>query len=69
MGLQGVGQIAEGLRADLVVFDAETVADHATLAQPDAAPSGIRAVLIAGEMVVQDGQLASGPRRGQVLRR
>lgn len=69
MGLQGVGRIAEGLQADLVLFDPEKVADHATLAQPDAPPSGIRAVLIAGEVVVQDGELASGPRRGRVLRR
>jgi len=69
MGLRGIGQIAEGFQADLVLFGPETVADHARLAQPDAAPSGIRAVLIAGEVVVQDGQLASGPRRGRVLRR
>jgi N-acyl-D-amino-acid deacylase len=69
MGLRGVGQIAEGFQADLVLFDAEKVADHATLAQPDAAPVGIRAVLIAGEVVAQDGQVIPGIRRGRLLRR
>jgi len=69
MGLRGVGQIAEGFQADLVLFDAQEVADHATLAQPDALPSGIRAVLVAGEPVIQDGQLRAGARHGRVLRR
>ncbi|MGC9333931.1 MAG: amidohydrolase family protein, partial [Anaerolineae bacterium] len=69
MGLQGVGQIAEGFQADLVLFDADKVADHATLARPDVGPSGIRTVLIAGEVVAQDGQVIPEIRRGRVLRR
>jgi N-acyl-D-amino-acid deacylase len=69
MGLQGVGQIAEGFQADLVLFDADKVADHATLARPDVGPAGIQAVLIAGEVVAQDGQVIPGIRRGRVLRR
>jgi len=35
----------------------------------DALPSGIRAVLVAGEPVIQDGQLRAGARHGRVLRR
>ena len=35
-------------RADLVLFGAATVADNATLKQPDTPPDGIRAVLIGG---------------------
>jgi N-acyl-D-amino-acid deacylase len=69
MGLSGVGQVAEGFQADLVLFDPDEVADHTTLACPDAAPSGIRAVLIAGEVVVRDGQIRPGSRHGRVLRR
>jgi N-acyl-D-amino-acid deacylase len=61
-GLESVGRIAEGLRADLVLLDAATVADHATLEQPDAPPVGIRAVMIKGQVV-------GNGRCGQVLRR
>jgi N-acyl-D-amino-acid deacylase len=68
-GLPERGRIAAGLPADLVVFDAETVADRATLAQPDAPPVGIGAVLLGGRIVVRDGQVVDGMRRGRVLRR
>jgi N-acyl-D-amino-acid deacylase len=68
-GLPERGRIAAGLPADLVLFDPETVADQATLAQPDAPPVGIRAVLLGGRIVVQDGQVVDGARRGRVLRR
>ena len=50
-----------------MLFDAATVADHATLEQPDAPTVGIRAVLIKGQAVARDGQMV-GDGRGQVLR-
>jgi len=69
MGLTGVGRIAEGEAADLVLFDPATVADRTTRDQPDGPPAGIHAVLIAGQIVAQEGRLIPGPRRGRVLRR
>jgi N-acyl-D-amino-acid deacylase len=69
LGLEGVGKVAEGQRADLVLFDPATVDARATLARPDAPPAGIHAVLLAGQLVVRDGRLVPGPRRGQVFRR
>lgn len=69
MGLAGVGRIAEGGPADLVLFDAATVADRTTRERPDMPPAGIHAVLLAGQIVVQEGRLVLGPRRGRVLRR
>ncbi|HNS50804.1 MAG TPA: amidohydrolase family protein [Anaerolineae bacterium] len=69
MGLAGVGRIAEGGPADLVLFDAASVADRTTREQPDLPPVGIHAVLLAGQIVVQEGRLIPGPRRGRVLRR
>lgn len=68
-GLEDVGRLAEGQRADLVLFDAGTVADNTTRERPDAAPSGIRVVLIGGQMVARDGQLVGNGRQGQVMRR
>jgi N-acyl-D-amino-acid deacylase len=68
-GLAEVGRIAEGLRADLVLFDAETVADNTTSERADAPPTGIHTVLIGGQVVAQDGRLTNPGRQGQVLRR
>jgi N-acyl-D-amino-acid deacylase len=68
-GLQEAGRVAEGLPADLVLFDPETVADNTTREQPDAPPSGIRAVLLAGKVVAREGRLVGDGRHGRVLRR
>ncbi len=69
IGLVETGAIAEGNWADLVLFDPATVADNTTLSQPDLPPTGVRAVLISGDIVAQDGQLQPAKRRGRVLRR
>ncbi len=69
IGLTDVGRIAEGEWADLVLFDPATVADNTTPDRPDTPPTGIRAVLISGQVIAQDGQIVSRERRGRVLRR
>lgn len=69
MALPQRGRIATGLPADLVLFDPETVADNTTPEHPDAPPTGIRAVLLGGRIVAQDGQIVQGERHGRVLRR
>ena len=69
LGLKEMGRIAEGQWADLVLFDPETVADNTTLERPDAPPTGIRSVLISGQLVAQDGQMVSRERCGRMLRR
>ena len=68
IGLKDVGQISEGLPADLVLFDPRTIADNTTSDQFSLPPSGIEAVLISGDIVAHRGKLVSGVRRGRVLR-
>ncbi|MGD1994795.1 MAG: amidohydrolase family protein, partial [Anaerolineae bacterium] len=58
------GLISPGLRADLVLFDPDTIVDRATYHQPERGPAGIRAVFVAGQPVVRDGEL-TGRRPGR----
>ena len=69
LGLTDMGRISTGMWADLVLFDPQTVNDNTTLERPDAPPTGIRAVLISGHLVAQDGRIVSRERWGRVLRR
>ena len=62
------GLVKEGLMADLVVFDSETVIDNATYEEPHQYPDGIEYVLVNGAVVV-DGGKHTGARPGKVLRR
>jgi len=68
-GLAGVGRIAERLWADLVLFDPATVADNTTPDRPDAPPTGIRVVIVSGQVVARAGQVLPQERHGRVLRR
>ncbi|WP_395363065.1 amidohydrolase family protein [Streptomyces sp. YH02] len=56
LGLTDRGRIREGYRADLVLFDPETVGAGATYESPRALPTGIPHVLINGEFVMEDGR-------------
>lgn len=65
--LRDRGRIAKGMAADLVVFDAATVADTATFENPFSYPVGITAVLVNGAVTLREGQ--RGARRaGKALR-
>lgn len=68
LGLTDRGVIREGAVADLVVFDPATVRDNADFGLAPEAPTGIDIVLVAGQVVVEDGAL-SADRPGRVLRR
>ncbi|MYW64812.1 amidohydrolase family protein [Streptomyces sp. SID8379] len=50
------GLVREGYRADLVLFDPETVAAGSTFASPRTLPVGIPHVLIDGKFVIEDGR-------------
>jgi len=62
------GRIAAGARADLVIFDANAVADRATFEDPHQYPVGIPYVIINGALAVDSGRFTAA-RAGRVLRR
>jgi N-acyl-D-amino-acid deacylase len=66
-GFADRGRLAEGLAADVVIFDPNTVGDRATYAEPHQYPSGIVHVLVNGVPVVRDGAQVDA-RPGRVLR-
>ncbi|MFD4663419.1 N-acyl-D-amino-acid deacylase family protein [Streptomyces halstedii] len=53
------GLVREGYRADLVLFDPDTVAAGSTFDEPRALPVGIPHVLIDGRFVIEDGRRTS----------
>jgi N-acyl-D-aspartate/D-glutamate deacylase len=67
LGFAERGRIDEGLVADLVVFDPETVIDRATFEDPHQYPIGIPHVFVGGIAIVRDGEM-TGARPGAVLR-
>jgi N-acyl-D-aspartate/D-glutamate deacylase len=62
------GFIKEGLYADAVVFDYDTIQDHATYEQPTRPPTGIDYVLVNGVVVMERGK-HTGATPGKVIRR
>ncbi|MEE1804223.1 D-aminoacylase [Streptomyces sp. JV176] len=56
LGLWDRGLIREGYRADLVLFDPDTVAAGSTFEAPRTLPTGIPYVLIDGRFVIEDGR-------------
>ncbi len=68
LGLRDRGRIAVGMKADLVAFDADTVAETSTFDAPHNYPAGIVVVLVNGVAVVENG-VHTGDRPGRVLRR
>jgi N-acyl-D-amino-acid deacylase len=67
-GLAERGAVAAGAYADIVVFDAERVADRATYERPAVPAAGIELVLVNGQPVWERGA-GTGVRSGRVLRR
>ena len=68
MGLQDRGMIRQGMKADLVVFDPDKVADRATFEAPHQYPEGIPFVVINGQVTVEEGEFHL-LKAGRVLRK
>jgi len=61
------GQLKEGFFADVVVFDPETIQDHATFVEPHQYSTGMLHVFVNGEQVIKDGE-HTGATPGRVVR-
>jgi N-acyl-D-amino-acid deacylase len=66
LGWKERGTLHEGAFADLVLFNPDTVIDHATFAKPLELSAGIEKVFVNGRLVWDDGK-ATGARPGRVL--
>ena len=69
-GFTQKGRMRTGCDADLVIFDPQRIADRADfpgLGSPNAAPEGIEAVIVGGEIAAQ-GSRTTGVRAGRCLR-
>ena len=66
-GIAGRGLIAEGLFADLVVFDPDAFLDRGDFLDPHHPPSGLSTVIVNGEAAVLNGEQTTR-RAGRVLR-
>lgn len=68
LGLRDRGRVVEGMIADLVVFDPNTVIDRATFEEPHQYPEGVDWVIVNGVVAVNGGEFTNA-RAGRVLRR
>ena len=66
-GLRDRGCLKNGCFADVVVFDPETITDHATFAKPHQLATGVRDVFVNGEWALKRGEVTAA-RAGQVVR-
>jgi N-acyl-D-amino-acid deacylase len=67
LGIRQRGRLEPGYFADVVVFDPETIADHATFAEPHQYATGVIHVFVNGAQVVREGQ-HTGAKPGRVVR-
>ena len=67
-GLANKGLIRPGMDADLTLFDAARITDHATYAEPLLPNEGIRRVYVGGVCAVRD-DTYTGAMAGKLVRR
>ena len=67
LGLSDRGVLRPGMRADMVLFDPDTVQDEATFEEPERYPTGIPWVFVNGVAIIAEGE-PTGELPGRVLR-
>jgi dihydroorotase/N-acyl-D-amino-acid deacylase len=66
IGLADRGVLRQGLKADIAIFDPETVRDLATFEQPHQYAQGVTHVIVNGEVVFENGKMTAA-RPGRIL--
>lgn len=61
------GRLQEGADADIVVFDASTITDHATFQKPMEPSTGVRYLVVGGTLVVDEGKIVPDVFPGRAL--
>lgn len=67
--MKSKGRLQEGMDADIVVFDPETIADKGTYTEPNQPAVGVQTVQVNGVAVVADGKLVEDAAPGKPIRR
>jgi N-acyl-D-amino-acid deacylase len=67
LSLTNRGRLKPGAYADVVVFDPNTIQDHATYEKPHQLSTGVRYVIVNGKMAIRDGE-PTGAASGRVVR-
>jgi N-acyl-D-aspartate/D-glutamate deacylase len=62
-----IGRLRLGAQADIVVFDPQTVQDRASFRAPTEASVGVRYLVVAGTVVVNNGRIVDGVAPGRAL--
>ena len=67
IGLEKRGEVAVGMKADLVVFRPDSIVDRATFTNPHQLSRGVNWLIVNGEVVIAEGE-HTGATPGRVLR-
>ena len=68
IGIEDRGTIKDGNKADLVLFDINTIQDHATIENGQQLSTGVLQVWVNGQIVFKDGNTTKA-RPGQVIKK
>jgi N-acyl-D-aspartate/D-glutamate deacylase len=66
LGLADRGVLREGLKADVAVFDPNTIRDLATFEQPHQYAEGVMLVIVNGQVAFENGKMTPA-RPGRIL--
>lgn len=66
LGIRDRGLLMEGMKADVVLFDADAIIDHATFEDPHQVATGVHHVWVNGTQVWREGK-HTGERPGQIV--
>jgi N-acyl-D-aspartate/D-glutamate deacylase len=67
LSIRDRGELREGMYADVMIFDPNTIIDKATYEKPHQLSEGVKYVFVNGTAVVADGKV-TGAKPGRIVR-